>query len=453
MKPPRNIRIRFALWTTLLFFAAIALYGSFVFLTMDIFLHSSSRDLLRARADQLVDGLSVESGAVVISERLLDNPKMNSHDDAYTEALIDPMGNILLAEGPYVDSLPRIKSAPTKPYYLLVEPDIDVYTEPVYEKGLLVAIVQVAQSTHGIERMLKELMIVLVASLPFFLLGSAGCGYFLAKRLLHPIDLMTQTARRFSAEELSARINLSQGDDELGRLAETFDEMLSRIEASFKHYRQFTSDASHELRTPVSVIKAIISVTLRKPRNSDEYVRALEDLGAAADRLEILASALLTLSRLDTGSASNFSTVDVSDLLVGTAESLKPLADGKGILLVASIPVGLEVVGDSDNLIHVFINVIGNAIKYTERGSVTVAGGYEGNAVRVVVLDTGIGISENDVPRVFDRFYRAERARSTEGSGLGLSIARAAVERHRGSIRVESELGVGTRIEIILPRK
>ena len=451
MRRPSKLRVRFALWTTALFFASVLLYGTFVFATMYFFLHASVRDSLRFSAGQVVASLEIEGGKLNPPEHLGGESAYDYRGGLVAMGLLDPQGRPLVLEGRAASLLPAVAAPPHEPYFQATEPDLAVYTVPVAEGGAILGIVQVAQSTETIERMLKELLIVLAGSLPFFLVGSAASGYFLAGRLLEPIDAMTRTAHRFSEEDLSARIGLPGADDELGRLAATFDEMLARIEDSFTRYRQFTADASHELRTPVSVIQAILAVTQRRPRSVEEYRGALDDLAAAADRLATLVAALMTLSRSDLGAAAPLERVDAGDLVSGVVESLRPLAEGKGLELVAELPPALATSGDSDALIHVFINVIENAIKYSERGRVTVRGRSAGDAIEIEVEDTGIGIAEEHLPRIFDRFYRVERARSASGSGLGLSIARAIVERHRGSIEASSAPGVGTKILIRLP--
>ncbi|HNY20883.1 MAG TPA: MFS domain-containing histidine kinase [Treponemataceae bacterium] len=453
MKLPDNLRIRFALWTTALFFLAIILYGAFVFVTMDIFLHESVKNSLRASANQLISTIEYERGTLQVPEHLQDATQGGAQEEIATQSLLDPEGKPLLREGRYAKYLPAVTATPVRPFFRFREPDLYIYTAPIIREGTVLGIVQVAQSTETLEHMLKELLLVLAVSLPLFLLGSAASGYFLATRLLKPIDLMTRTARRFSEEDLSARINLPQTDDELGRLAATFDDMLARIEDSFKRYRQFTADASHELRTPVSVIQAILSVTQRRPRTVDEYSAAMADLGAAANRLEGLVSALMTMSRSDMTGSVPAETVNVTDLLTGSLESLRPLAEEKGLALTSDISAGLVTSGDSDALIHVFINVIDNAIKYTDRGTVTIKAAADEKFIKIEIQDSGIGIEKDELPRIFDRFYRVERSRSANGTGLGLSIARAIVERHRGTIEAESIFGQGTLIRILLKRK
>jgi Signal transduction histidine kinase len=447
---PKSLRFRFALWSTVFVFAAVSLYGAFVFFTMDYFLHASTRESLRLSAEQISASLEVESGLIQSPEHLWEASNERAGHGLAAVRVVDRNGTPIVREGWAEPRLPRISEGYSKSGYRLVEPDLATLSLPIVKGGAQVGFVQVAQSTEALERMLKTLLLVLAFSLPIFLFGSAASGYFLATRLLKPIDVMTRTARRISEEDLSARIDLPPSDDELGRLAATFDEMLERLDGSFTRYRQFTADASHELRTPVAVINAILEVTKRRPRTVEEYQAAMRDLESAAGRLESLVSALMTLSRSDMGAPASM--VDVGDLLLGSVDSLRPLAEEKGLSISMDIAPGLAMLGDSDALVQVFINVIGNAIKYTSRGQVAVSAVDCGGEIRIEVRDSGIGIEAAELPRIFDRFYRVERSRSADGFGLGLAIARAIVERHRGSIEAESELGVGTIVRILLPK-
>lgn len=449
LKLPNNLRLRFALWSGAMVFLAVVLYGAFVYVTMDVFLHASVRDTLGFAADQVVQGLDIEAGTIRLPETFAEP---TPGGERLLVNLVDLQGQPLQQAGSATLLLPPVGPVPDHPVYLNAEPDLSILTVPVRDHGTLVGAVQVAQSTEPLERMLQELLVILAASLPLFVAGSALGGFFLAARLLGPIDRMTQTARRFSTEDLSARIGLPPSDDELGRLAATFDDMLTRIEDSFRRHQQFTADASHELRTPVSVIQAILSVTGRRTRTPEEYQAALADLGTASSRLESLVGDLMVLSRSDRLQPVPDASVDLTDLVEGTAESLRPWMEEKGLELVLNLPSGLSVRGDADALIRVFVNILGNAVRYTSEGTITVTGQETAAETTVEVEDTGVGIGPEDLPKIFDRFFRVEKARTSSGSGLGLSIAQAIVERHHGKIEVRSTLGTGTSFRIVLPR-
>jgi heavy metal sensor kinase len=270
-------------------------------------------------------------------------------------------------------------------------------------------------------------------------------GYMLVARALAPIDRIIRTAHRISAEDLSARLNLPPTDDEVGRLAATFDTMLARLDNGFRRERQFTADASHELRTPLTTMQTILSSTLVRQRMPAEYEQALFDLAEETNRMKLLTEGLLLLARYDVSPSAPHETVDLSILLQDVTYSLRPLAEDKGLELVYQIPPNLTLVGDNDELIRLFMNLLSNAIKYTEQGRITISLHQETDKlIEVTIADTGPGIVPEHLPHIFDRFYRTDDSRTTSGTGLGLAIALSIAQAHGGSIRVESKIGQGT---------
>jgi signal transduction histidine kinase len=276
---------------------------------------------------------------------------------------------------------------------------------------------------------------------------AGGGGYFLAARALAPIDKITGTARNMSPDDLSTRLNLPETGDEVGRLAATFDSMLARLDAAFQRERQFTADASHELRTPLAAMQTIIGSTLGRQRAPAEYEQALTDLSQEVEQMRTLTEGLLHLARNDViRQAAKFESADLSILLKDVLDSLRPLAEEKGLKLIGNVPdEDLTLMGDSDGLIRLFANLLDNAIKYTTQGCIIAsAKRKDDKTLAVAISDTGIGIASEHLPHIFDRFYRVDQSRSTEGIGLGLAIAQDLARAHHGSIAVESEVGKGT---------
>jgi signal transduction histidine kinase len=251
-------------------------------------------------------------------------------------------------------------------------------------------------------------------------------------------------------------LNLPDTGDEVGRLAATFDSMLERLDAAFRRERQFTADASHELRTPLAAMQTIIGGTLARRRTAQEYEEALADLDREAENMRVLTDGLLQLARNDAAKQhSRYEAVDLSLLLKDVADSLRPVAEEKGLRLIEAVPDwGLEIAGDSDGLIRLFANLLDNAIKYTEEGSIVLAAtAHNGDTTTVTVSDTGVGIAPEHLPHVFDRFYRVDEARATQGIGLGLAIAQDIARAHGGNIEVTSEPGRGTTFTVQLATK
>lgn len=285
------------------------------------------------------------------------------------------------------------------------------------------------------------------------ILGVVGGGK-LSGRTIRPITTMSDTAKSISAENLSHRIDLQETDSELGQLALVLNQTFDRLQSAFEQQARFTADASHELRTPLSVIVSQIELTLSKPRSNDEYLVALEACQRASRRMRTLVDSLLLLARLDSGQPDlNCGPLDLSEVATESVELLRPLADERQIQLKSETkPVPF--VGDRERLGQVMINLVSNAIRYNhDGGRVDVrVERVNGDAV-VSVSDTGIGIPASDLPHIFERFFRVDRARSRAdgGSGLGLSICQSVVEAHGGQITARSEPESGTTLEVRLP--
>jgi len=446
-----TLRARFALWIALLILFVLAAFGAYVYISMAHDLYAALDDTLRISASQIAASLNVSNGNLILPDNLVETPEGGAPLAGFSVRILTPDGQVFNQTGPYTLQMPPINNLSTSPFYTnLPDKTGRVYTVPVTDNNNPVAFVQVALSIKSVQETLERLLTILLIATPLLVLAAAASGYFLATRALRPVDAMTNMARRISAEDLSARLNLAT-DDELGRLASTFDEMLNRLEDSFRRERQFTADASHELRTPLTAILAILNVTRQRRRKPVEYEQALDDLTEETERLRGLTESLLTLARADLNPAVPSETINLSTLLEDVSESLRPLAEARGLELTYKTAEDLTVWGERDGLIRLFINLLDNAIKYTEHGSVSVSACRDGDQAHIEVSDTGIGISPEHLPHIFERFYRVEQSRSQRGTGLGLSLAKQIVQAHEGSMEVKSEPGKGTTITLWLP--
>jgi len=316
--------------------------------------------------------------------------------------------------------------------------------------------VQLAAPLAQVFEVLQQLQWLLVLSIPAVLVLASLGGYWMSRRALAPVDTMISTARSISEHSLSRRLAILKTGDELERLAETFNQMMDRLERAFKRMTQFTADASHELRTPTALIRTTAELSLRRDRGKAEYREALVQILEEAERTGLLIDNLMTLARMDSGAeAVSFSMVDIASILGEASIASQPLALSKQIQLVREIsdrPILVD--GDAHALRRLFLILIDNAVKYTPTGGRVFIGlNTNGNAAVVAkVQDTGIGISQEDLPVIFERFYRADKARSREsGAGLGLSIARWIAEAHHAQILVESVVGQGSTFEVRFP--
>ncbi len=285
------------------------------------------------------------------------------------------------------------------------------------------------------------------------LLGLAG-GWWLVAGAVRPIEEISATAVKIAAGDLAQRINVEDTENELGQLAAVLNSTFARLETAFAQQGEFTADAAHELRTPVTVILTQTQMALKRERDAAEYRATIEACERAAQRMRRLLESLLELTRLDAGQETmRQSKFDLSRTVSDCIELIQPLATERGIKIAQGL-LPLESIGDAERLAQVFTNLLTNAIQYNrESGEVRVTVQRQNDTAVVTVSNTGPGISAEDLPRVFERFYRADKARSgaVARNGLGLAISKAIVEAHGGAIEVTSELGKGATFVVRLP--
>jgi heavy metal sensor kinase len=459
MKWIKTIRTRFALWATALILAFLTAFGGFVYFNLSLSLHTAIDDSLSLSASQTAADLNINNGQILPLEGITPEETDSNvfSQRGLTLIVLARDGSVLQATGIYSKfRLTQLTSDPQGSFLSLPTSaggdTVRIYVLPVFDNNQVVGWVQVMQSLGGVQDSLDRLLVALLLGGGILTLLAGFAGYLLAARALSPIDDITQAVRRISTEDLSARLNLPDTGDEISRLATTFDEMLTRIESGFKRERQFTGDASHELRTPLAAMQAILSVMREGERPIPEYRQALDDLADETNRLRGLVEDLLHLARGDQPRTAPREQVDLSALLCDVTDSLRPLADAKGLSLNSDVSPGLVLMGDSDSLIRLFVNLLDNSIKFTECGAVMVTGRSNLDMLVVEIADTGSGIAPDHLERIFDRFYRVETASLSSGTGLGLAIARQIVQAHGGRIAVKSVLGQGTIINVQLPK-
>jgi len=317
--------------------------------------------------------------------------------------------------------------------------------------------VQVAAVMNEAYEALERFRLILLLATPLLLIVASAGGYWLSTRALAPVDGISRAAQRISIENLNERLNVPQTGDQLQRLSETLNAMLARLASSVLRMKQFTADASHELRAPVSLIRTTAEVAAQKrDRPAAEYLQALDEILEESERTSQVVDSLMLLARADSGKETLEPAVaDLCAILRGAVEQGGKLVRNHGLNFLAQVPDGpIWIEADAEALRRALLILIDNAAKYTPPGgSVTVRFEARNGLGVASVADTGIGISKEDVAHIFDRFWRADKARSRElgGAGLGLSIAKWIVETHRGSIDVESDPGKGSTFYIRVP--
>jgi two-component system OmpR family sensor kinase len=384
---------------------------------------------------------------------------------------LDRIVQLVDADGQVLDQRPslggdRLPAAPALLARLgggetMIETAPDVRGEPVRVVSLPIEVdgafryaIQVGAPLAPLESFVATVRLLLAGAGATVLAAVLLTGHVLAHRALRPVEDLVAAARHIRRADPGRRLPHPGVDDEIGRLADTLNAMLDRIEASFEVQRRFTADAAHELRSPLSRLRAELEIALRRARTAADYEAVLRSSLEEVERLSALAEDLLALARIESGEPTSPAVaVPVDDVVAGLARRVKAEAERGGVDLVIRVPPGLAVAVSASDLVIVAGNLLDNALRFTPRGGrVTVDARREGDAAVLTVSDTGPGIPAEDLPRVFERFFRgAARSPDAPGVGLGLAICRALAERHGGTVTAESPATGGARFQVRLP--
>jgi heavy metal sensor kinase len=451
------IRVRLTLWYVLLMSLVSFLFGWYLYVRLQYSLIQSIDVSLQVAVSQANVNLDDEDGQPAFQNTdHIAGVEAQLGKSGFAVRILSPEGKIQDGLGNYLNIPVRVPNSPG--YITLFGNDISwrIYSQPIQlGYGHTVGWIQAAQSLWLVDEALDNMRNHLMLGVPLMLILAGIGGFFLSGKALKPIDRITRTAQTIGAGDLSRRIDYGGPEDEVGRLVCTFNHMLDRLQEAFIKERRFTADAAHELRTPLTVLKGQIGVTLNRHHSPSEYESTLKNLEQQVDRLIRLSNDLLLLSRIDQGYILRELTIlNISDLLAATIEQIQPLAKSNGLVINASIPSGITVSGDMDQLIRLFLNLLDNAVKYTPSGGrILVTAKREDENVMIEVQDTGMGIKAEHITHLFDRFYRVvtDRSRETGGAGLGLSIAYEIARNHDGDLKIRSEHGNGTTFIVRLP--
>jgi len=326
-------------------------------------------------------------------------------------------------------------------------------TIPVVENDNVAYIVQVASSLILAHSALNNLKMRLFFLLPLIVCLTGIAGALLAGLALKPVDSIIRTARQITADNLKLRINIPDTKDEIRRLADTFNDMITRLEESFHLEQQFIQDVSHELKTPLTILKGELEITLKKIRSAQEYESVLNSSLDEINKISRLVENLLILARFDNREMPlETKPVDLNVLLESLLGDIDILAKQKNIKINFSEQEKIVLEADENQIRQVFLNLLDNAIKYTPQdGNIVLSLRKENNFAKIKISDTGISIPENALPYIFDRFYRVDKARSSLGFGLGLSIVKSIVDAHKGRVEVNAKLNQGTTFTVFFP--
>ena len=450
-----TLRLRLTLWFAGTLAAAMALYGAFVYFIVEAGLRDGLEREVHdeyERAEALLGIADAAGGAHWLPDfspqwaRLdLAPPWAHAGDRLPTVHVIGADGRTIHRSLDFVeDGSLRILEWP----HAVKPSSPGARTETV--------VIRAGRPVEPVQRELRRLLLVLGLGLPLGVGAAALGGWFLAGRALAPVGAMADRARAITADRLSERLPVGNTRDEVGRLAVVFNETLARLEQSFDRLRRFTADASHELRTPLTAIRTVGEVGLREPRDPAAYREVIGSMLEEVDRLSRLVDSLLLLSRADAGQVPlEVERLEASALLRSVAEPLSVLAEEKGVRIALDGTGPLDLDGDRSLLRRLLVNLLDNAIRESPAGAtVRLAARAAGPDAVFEVADEGPGIPAEHRERIFDRFFRVDesRAREAGGAGLGLAIARWAVEAHGGRIEVDSSVGKGSTFRVVLPR-
>jgi len=323
-----------------------------------------------------------------------------------------------------------------------------------FSVGSLDYTLEVGASQHSIHRTLELLRFLLLSLIPAAIAIACVGGAWLSRRALKPVDEVTVAARTIGIENLSRRLPVPRTGDELERLTEVWNGMLGRLESAVGTLSQFAADASHELRTPLAVIRTSAELALRRARAPESYRESLQEIAAEAERMTQLVEDLLFLARSDTRTAGMpMSAIDLCEILRDVSNELRDIAEVRGIRVVCEPgPLPAMISGNRAALRRLFLVLLDNALKYSHAGGmVRVSLSGKADTVRVAVQDFGIGISAADLPHIFQRFYRADKARTDTGHGLGLSLAASIARAHGAAVEAMSVEGEGAVFSTTFP--
>jgi hypothetical protein len=447
-----SVKIKLTAVYSLILLVTLAAFGFVSWALLSFGLSHNLTDSLTADFTKVRDAVMLNSGtelAVLLDEMENQIPGSPFIYDTESGELT---GNPVMAEkvrGMIFDIEPR---SPLVRIKNNVAEQFRLYIAPYDQESAPGKLLMISRDAGYIDSALDEYKSSLFAFIPFAMGVAAVSGYFLAYRSMRQVKVITATANKIDPADLKDRIPV-RVNDELGKLSATLNSLFNRINDFIQRQHRFTTDASHDLKAPLTVIKAEADLALMRERQPEEYQAALGVVTAQVGKMRLIIDDLLTLASLDAGPRpAKSATIDIAKILKNATDNWEAAAAAKGITLTRDIQPGVEIYGEPDQFERMFDNLLSNAVKYTPPGGTVAASLKEEDGfIIATVKDSGIGIAPEHLPNIFERFYRVDRG--VEGTGLGLSIVRGSAEIYRGHVEVESELGKGSTFKVVLPRK
>jgi heavy metal sensor kinase len=442
-----SIRWRLTIWYAAMLLAGLAAFGGWMWFAVRTYLATNADARIARRLQGVTAALDAEA-----------NESMNALREELREFAIEvPEGELTGVRGRGSRELLSPAGVPEGILWRAPENRINnLWVGPVRYRAFRTQVnvkgeiydLTMATSTAEADTFLAQFGWLLLGAAPMLAVIATFGGYWMSRRALAPVDQLTTAARRISLDNLTERLEVAGTGDELERLGVTWNEMLERLDNAVQRMRQFTADASHELRTPIAMIRTSAELSLRRERQPAEYRATLASIQQEAEWMTQLAEDLLLLARADAGTLKmRNERVVVDQLARSVADEAAPIAEVRGIALRTHFTAGEAMVIGDDRALHRLLTILlDNAVQHTpSAGSIEIATSAEHGGVAIAVTNSGEGIRGEDLPHIFERFYRGDpsRTRSQNGAGLGLAIAKSIAQAHRAEIEVESEVGAG----------
>ena len=452
-----SIRLRLTAWYVAILLASLSLFGFLAFLAMKRGIEKSVDENLAGQAASVEEVIerALQAAPARLPEELRQHQELREQADFLQ--VCDQNGHWIYRSRLMTHyDVPLPDNANPSAYNVLsVDLPLRVLVRNINAGGETYRI-QVAAPMDDFRDAMDQFKWVLLLLSPIVLVLASGGGYWLSRQALRPVDRITRAAQEINSSNLAKRLEVPRTGDELQRLAETLNSMLGRLDSAFNRITQFTADASHELRTPLALMRTTTEVSLRTSQGVADYREAQQEVLSELEKTSSLVEKLMVLARADAGVETlQRAPVNVAECLRNACKDGKVLAEAKHLNFAQRIDTqNVLMEADSQALHRLFLILLDNAVKYTPPGgSITVTLTSNNGSAVTEFKDTGIGINGDDLPHIFERFYRADKARSREfgGVGLGLSIARWVAEAHQGSIEVESTPGAGSVFRVRLP--
>lgn len=453
-----NIKSTLTLWYVLILAVVLTLFSSMVYLKMKNELYKEVREFIHIESQQIISELDYTDNHLQ-TERIFQNLKDNLDTKNIQFSIYNQDGLLILGEK-QGDILPSVTS--TNYFYSIFEKDGQkwvVVNMPREKDGIVTGYVRLARSLWHEENTLDKLLTMFMFGIPITLIISLGGGYFLALRAFTPIDRIIKTTQEISHSNLSCRLvnDRNNSNDEVARLTQTLNQLLNRLENAFNRQKQFSADASHELRTPIAVISAQVEEALSSSKTTEDYREALLLIKKQTDHMSHLVKQLLLLSRGDDNNnqleREIFNLTELIDVIV---EEIENISRKKSIKINKKVSEhNIYINADQSRITELLLNLMDNAIEYSNENSLIEIrlNRINEDQVEIKVIDDGSGIPAEHLDNIFDRFYQADKSRWRKrgGTGLGLSICHWIVESHGGSIKVTSKINQGSIFTVILP--